>query len=128
MHFGAVVLRYAFAFLFILVAVKKFRDFGGFVNGMVLNPETLMYQELPHFLLYIYAYTIPFLELLAGVLLLVDRYTKVAYTIVAFTYVSFVLGQMYNGNTAKIGTEYLPSLLAVVVAYYMHEEDQIRRG
>ncbi len=128
MHFGATILRLAFAFLFILVAVKKFRDFGGFVNGMILDEATHMAQEIPHFLLYIYGYSIPFIELLAGVLLLINRYTKVAYTIVAFTYISFVGGQMYNGDTAKIGTEYMPSLLAVVAAYYMHEKDEERKG
>ena len=129
MHFGATVLRLAFAFLFILVAVKKFRmGIGNFVNGMILNPETLMAQEIPNFLLLIYGYLIPWVELIAGVLLLFDRYTKIAYTAVAFIYVSFVFGQMYNGDTAKIGTEYMPSLLAVIAAYYMHERDEPRRS
>ncbi len=127
-HFGAVVLRLAFALLFILVAVKKFRmGIGEFTNAMVLNPDTLLAQDVPAWILQVYGYSIAWIELAAGVLLLFDRYTKVAYTVVAFSYISFILGQMYNGNTAKIGTEYMPSLLAVVAAYYMHEKDEPRR-
>ncbi len=129
MHFGATVFRLAFGVLFVLVAVKKFRvGIPNFIDGMILNPDNLTAQEIPNWILSAYGYIIPWVELAAGIFLLIDRYTKVAYTVVAFTYVSFIFGQMYNGNTGKIGTEYIPSLMATVAAYYMHEKDEARRG
>ena len=129
MHFGATVLRLAFALLFILIAIKKFRmGLGNFTNAMILNPDNLTTQEIPNFLLQIYGYSIAWVELAAGVLLLFDRYTKIAYTIVAFTYLSFIFGQVYNGDEAIIGSQYMPSLLAVVAGYWMHEKDEPRRS
>ncbi len=126
-HFGATILRYAFGIFFVLVAVKKFRNFDGFLDSMVLNPENLITQEIPNFLLYIYGYLIPFVELAAGLSLLFNVFTHFGFTVVAFTYISFVFGQMYNGNTSKIGTEYIPSLLAVIAAYWLHDIDHQKR-
>lgn len=121
-HFGATVLRLAFAFLFILVAVKKFRmGYGGFAESLVAADD-LMAKEIPHFILYAYGYLLPAAELIAGVLLLFNKYVKVAYMIIAAIYLSFIFGQEYNGNTAKVGNEYLPGLLALVAAYYLNHK------
>ena len=120
-YFGATILRLAFAFLFILVAVKKLRmGYGGFAEGLVSNADSLLAGELPSGLLYLYGGIIPAAELLAGLALLFNRYTQKAYIAIAFIYLSFVFGQQYDGNTAKVGTEYLPSLVALVLAYWMH--------
>ena len=124
-HFGATMLRLAFAFLFILVAVKKLRmGYGGFAESLV-SGDTLMAKEIPGIILYIYGYIIPALELLVGILLLVNRYVKTSYMLVALIYISFVFGQMYNGNTSKIGTEYFPSFLVLLAAYFC--EDKLKK-
>ncbi len=118
-HFGATVLRVAFGLLFILVAVKKLRmGYFGFAESLV-SGDGLMAQEIPNFLLYIYGALTPAAELLAGVLLLINKKPKIAYGIAALFYLSFIFGQMYDGNTVKVGTEYIPSLLAVVVGYWL---------
>jgi len=116
--FGAHLLRYAFALLFILVAVKKLRmGYGGFAASLVTG-DGLMAQEIPHVLLLAYGYLIPAAELIAGVLLLINRYVKEAYATIALIYLTFIFGQMYDGNTAKIGTEYMPSLVALSLAVF----------
>jgi len=118
-HFGATVLRLAFGILFVLVAIKKFRmGYFGFAD-MLVNADTLMAKEIPSFILYIYGALTPAVELLAGVLLLINKKPKIAYGIAALFYLSFVFGQMYNGDAVKVGTEYIPSLLAVVVGYWL---------
>jgi uncharacterized membrane protein YphA (DoxX/SURF4 family) len=120
-HFGAFVLRVAFGLLFILVAVKKFRmGYFGFAENLVAG-DGLMAQEIPSFLLYAYGALTPAVELAAGILLLINKHVKVGYTIAALFYLSFIFGQMYDGNTSKVGTEYIPSLLAVVAGYWMSD-------
>lgn len=120
MYFGATILRLAFGIMFVLVAVKKFRmGYGGFAESLV-SGGSLFANELPDFLLYAYGYTIPTLELFVGILLLANKYVKTAYQIMAVIYLSFIFGQQYDGNTSKVGNEYLPALLTLVSAYYLH--------
>lgn len=115
-----VVLRYSFALLFILVAVKKFRlGIGGYAESLLAS-DALYTQELPSILLQLYGWIIPWAELLVGLMLLVNKGTLTAYKGIALIYLSFVFGQMYNLNTSKIGTEYFPSLIALSLAYYSH--------
>ena len=103
MYFGATLLRIAFGILFVLVAVKKLRmGYGGFAESLV-TADTLIAQELPAFLLYAYGYIIPALELVVGLMLLANKYTKTAYQIIGIIYLSFIFGQQYNGNTSKVG-------------------------
>lgn len=111
--FGALILRLAFGILFTLVAVKKLRmGYGGFAESLV-TADTLMAKEIPHMLLLAYGYVLPAAELIVGVLLLANKYVREAIAVIAIIYLTFVFGQMYNLNTAKIGTEYFPSLLAL---------------
>ena len=119
--FGANVLRLAFGLLFVLVAVKKFRmGYAGFAEGLIAKEGSLMAAELPSIVLLVYGYALPALELVAGVLLLANKYVKEAYALVALMYLSFVFGQMYDGNTGKIGTDYIPSLAALSFAVFFH--------
>lgn len=128
LYFGATVLRLAFAFLFILVAVKKFRmGYGGFADSIV-SADNLLAKEVPSFLLYIYGYLLPAAELVAGLLLLFNKYTKAAYIIIATIYLSFIFGQEYNGNTSKVGNEYLPAMIALVLSYYLtHKVEEAKK-
>jgi len=91
--------------------------YGGFAASLVTG-DGLMAQEIPHVLLLAYGYLIPAAELIAGVLLLINRYVKEAYATIALIYLTFIFGQMYDGNTAKIGTEYMPSLVALSLAVF----------
>lgn len=121
-YFAAKVLRLALGILFIFVGVKKFRmGYGGFAESLV-TADTLMAKEIPNALLYLYGYILPALEFVVGVALVAGKYVKESYVTIAFIYLSFVFGQMYNGNTSKIGTEYFPSLLVLVMAYYAHHK------
>jgi uncharacterized membrane protein YphA (DoxX/SURF4 family) len=113
--FGATVLRYAFGILFLLVAVKKLRmGIPEFAQGLMAG-ESLVAQEIPDVLLLAYGYVLPLAELAAGVMLLLNKYTKEAYALIALIYLTFVFGQMYNGNTVKVGMEYFPSLIALAM-------------
>lgn len=125
--FGAEVLRYAFAIYFILVAVKKLRmgipNFADSIVGGAMNTE-LLAGEVPSIILYIYGLALPILEMVAGILLLINVRVREAYILVALIYLSFVFGQMYSGNTGKIGTDYLPSLTALTLAVFFRERSQ----
>lgn len=123
--FIARIMRYAFAIYFILVAVKKFRmgipQFATAVTEGAMNTE-LLASEFPNAILYLYGLLLPIVELVAGILLLINKYVREAFVLIGLTYLSFIFGQMYSGNTGKIGTDYLPSLVALSVAVYAHEK------
>lgn len=127
--FPAFFLQYAFAIYFILVGVKKFRGDGaisGFANSLTegaMGTERLA-ADIPAAVLMVYGYVLPIAELLAGVFLLVNKNVRLAYVIIGLIYLTFVFGQMYSGNTGKIGTDYLPSLVALSVAVFMRERDK----
>lgn len=125
--FGAEVLRYAFAIYFILVAVKKLRmgipQFADAIVGGAMGTE-LLAGEVPSILLYIYGLALPIVEMVAGIMLLVNFKVREAYTLIALVYLSFIFGQMYSGNTGKIGTDYLPSLVALTLAVFFREKSR----
>lgn len=121
--FAAQVLRYAFAIYFIFVSIKKFRmgipEFATSLTEGAMGTEILA-NEIPNFLLYAYGWVLTFAELAAGIMLLLNKKVQEAYTIIALIYLSFIFGQMYSGNTSKIGTDYLPSLVALCLAVFAH--------
>lgn len=120
-YFGATVLRLAFALLFLLAGINKLRmGYGGFASMIVGNGGNLA-SEAPAVLLYIYGYLLPAAELLAGVLLLFNKYTKHAFALVALMYLSFVFGQMYDGNGSEM-TGYLVALLAATAGFHLHDK------
>jgi uncharacterized membrane protein YphA (DoxX/SURF4 family) len=121
--FISTTIRWAFGILFVFVAVKKFRGgYFSFADGLV-SADTLTAKEIPNFLLYLYGAIIPALELIAGIMLLVNKKVKLAYALIAATYLSFIFGQMYNLNTSKIGTEYFPSLLLLLTGFYFYDSE-----
>lgn len=123
MVFASHIFRIAFGIMFTFVAIKKLRmGYGGFAEALVTNPDSLLSQEFPSALLYLYGWIIPGLELLVGLMLLFDRGTRTAYKLVALIYLTFIFGQQYDGNTAKVGTEYLPSMVALAVGYYAYHK------
>lgn len=118
--FGAKTLRYAFGLLFVLVAVKKFRmGYGGFAEGLVSGDGHLA-KEVPHVILYAYGYALPAAELIAGVFLLINKYVKEGFAMIAIMYLTFIFGQMYDGNTGKVGTDYIPTLTGLSLAVFFH--------
>ena len=120
--FGAKVLRLAFAILFLLVGVKKLRmGYTGFADALIAGDGHLA-SEFPGAALYVYGLLLPAAELIAGALLLVNKYVDEAYALIALMYLTFIFGQQYDGNTSKVGTEYLPSLLALSAAVYFHKK------
>lgn len=88
-----------------------------FVDSIV-NADTDLGREIPDIFLMLYAYLLPAAEFIVGIMLLINKGTDRAYQIIALIYLTFIFGQEYNGNTSKVGTEYLPSLTALAVAYY----------
>ena len=122
MKFGAIVLRLAFGILFILAAVQKFRMGYGAFADIIMNGDNLIAKEIPAFLLTIYGYALPGLEFIVGILLVLNIWSKYAYATISLIYLSFIFGQTYNGNASIVGTEYIPALLTVVVAYYLQDK------
>ncbi len=128
--FPAQVFRLAFGILFLFVGIKKFRmGIGEFAESLV-TADTNMVKEFPHILLMAYGYILPFVQVGAGILLIINKYTFLAFQTLAVIYLTFIFGQMYNENTAKIGTEYLPSMIALIGAYYFnykYEEEKLNK-
>ena len=126
--FGATILRLAFAFLFILVAVQKFRmGFEGFAKSLVYpTVPTLLSTEFPDFVLYTYGYLLPVVEFISGVLLLVNKYTREAYIVISLVILTFVFGQEYNGNSSIVNQEFIPLFIALILAMYCEESQKKR--
>lgn len=121
--------RLAFGILFIFIAITKIRaGYTAFAESLA-NPieESLLRNDLGFPILYLYGIMLPALELLAGVMLILDKYSHLAYELIAFIYLSFIFGQAYNGNASTIGSEYLPSLLALSFAYAAHMRVRSKR-
>ena len=123
--FGADILRIAFGIFMILVAVKKFRVGLPIFAESLVGGNKALGNEMPAIVLLAYGYTLPFVELIVGIMLLAKQKVCIAYQVLALVYISFIIGQQYDGNTAKIGTEYFPSLLTLVVGYYLHKQSKI---
>ncbi len=126
--FGADIFRITFGLLMLLVAVKKFRmgigneyGYGAFAQSLIAGDGKLA-SEAPNFILLAYGYVLPALELLIGLMLLTKKKVSLAYQMLALVYLSFVFGQQYDGNTSKVGTEYIPSIFALIAGYYLHRE------
>lgn len=133
--FATRIMQWAFGLYFLLVGVKKLRVDGHLdpINGIIGFAQSLtegamntgiLAREMPDFLLLAYGFVLPFAELGAGILLLANRYVRIGYVLIAGIYLTLIFGQMYSGNTGKIGTDYLPSLVALCVAVYAHQKDQ----
>lgn len=121
---GSTLFRIAFAFTFLLAAVLKFRlGFDGFAENLA-NPiiPTLISQEIPDFVLLIYGYLIPVIEFIAGVLLLVNKYAREAYIIIGLLLLTYIFGSMYNGNMSIVAGEYIPMMVALVIAIFCLEK------
>ena len=131
--FAARIMQFSFGLYFLLAGVKKLRVEGTIdpINGIHAFAKSLtegamgteiLAREIPDFMLLAYVYTLPAFELAAGILLLINRYVRLAFLIVGMIYLSLIFGQMYSGNTGKIGTNYLPSLVALCVAVYAYRK------
>ena len=111
--------RIAFGLLFLLAGWAKVSGgYGSFADGLVLS----MGESFPEWLLLVYGYILPAVEIIVGICLLINKKTKLAYQVVGAIYLSFILGQQIAGNTGAVGAEYLPSLLALVVGYYLYNK------
>jgi uncharacterized membrane protein YphA (DoxX/SURF4 family) len=120
-YFGAVALRLTFGLVFVLAAVAKFRmGFSGFAD-IVVSGEGNLASEMPAVILQAYGYALPILELIAGVLLLsgCKKHAKYGFGLAGIIYLTFVFGQAYDANIAVVGTEYLPSLLALYFGFHL---------
>ena len=121
-NFASTLLRLSFGLLFLLVAIKKLRmGYGGFAESLIMG-DTLLAKDAPPILLLSYGLLLPGLELFIGVALLLDYHVRDAYVVIGIIYLSFIFGSMYNGNTVKIGTEYFPSILALIAAHHFYEK------
>ena len=120
--FGSEVFRLAFGLLFFLVGVKKLRmGYTGFAEAIVAGDGYLA-NEIPYLFLYVYGLALPAAELAAGIALLANKYVREAYAGIALMYLTFIFGQQYDGETGKVGTEYLPALVALTIGVFMREK------
>ena len=126
-YFGATVLRIGLALLLLFAGINKFRmGYADFVDLMVAG-EMLprLAGDAPDILIQIFAYVLPVAELIVGLLLLFNLYTKEAYIGLAVIFLIFTFGQMYEGSPENLNivmTEYFTTLLATVVAFHLHED------
>jgi hypothetical protein len=126
--FGAKILRLSFGILFVLVALKKLRlGYTGYADGLIAG-RGLLATEFPEMILYLYGLALPAAEMIAGILLLTNRHVQEGYALIGIMYLTFVFGQMYDGNTAKVGTEYMPSLIALTMAVFFEWRVRGKKG
>ena len=83
MHFGAFVMRMAFGFLFLTIALQELRHGYGTFAQTLMTGDYQIVKDMPAALVMTYGYMLPAAELMAGVLLICNQLPKVAYSIAA---------------------------------------------
>lgn len=127
-YFGALVLRLAFGILFLLAAVAKLKmGIGGFAEVLV-SADDMLAREVPVGLLRLYGRLVPLVEFSVGVFLILGVFVRWTYAAVAVLYLSFIFGQVFNGNVSIVGAEYFPTLVALVLAFYLYERVSVEES
>lgn len=114
----AFLLRFPLGILFFFAGLNKLLGgFGNYVNWMMT--EMTEKTWLPGILLAPYTYTLPFIEIILGVLLLLGLFSRQALALTGLLLISLMFGKVLTQDHATVAsiTNYI---LVAAVAYYFH--------
>lgn len=111
------LLRLALGVLFLFAAIGKFAGPGPteFATWILQEFEA---TYLPRFLVVPYAYTLPYVEFLLGVVLILGVFTKVSLILAALTLISLAFGKMVQQDHATVADNLNYVLMAAVALWF----------
>lgn len=92
---ACLLLRLLLGVLFLFASFGKLANVPGFADGIVKSFESTM---LPKVLVFPYAYALPFVELLLGIMLILGIFTDVALMVSGVTLLSLFFGMLLKGE------------------------------
>jgi len=118
------LLRFALGVLFLFAAVGKFVGPGptGFTNWTLQEFEG---TYLPRFLLIPYAYTLPYLEFLLGVVLILGIFTRISLTVAALLLISLGFGKMVLQDHATVANNLNYVFMAAVALWFAWQDNAL---
>lgn len=122
---GAGVLpRFALGVLFRFAAIGKFAGPGptGFAKWTLRESEPAC---RPRFLLIPYAYTLPYIEFLLGVVLILGIFTRLSLTVTALLLISLAFGQMVPQNHATVANNLNYVFMAAVALWFAWRDNAL---
>ncbi len=97
---GLALVRWGLGLRLLVSGAAKVTDLGGFVNGYIL--PAFAKTILPDWMLIPYAYALPIVELLLGVLLIIGLFRALTLFISGLTFLSLAFGQMLLKQHAAV--------------------------
>ena len=118
------LLRFALGVLFLFAAIGKFAGPGptGFANWTLREFEP---TYLPRFLLIPYAFTLPYIEFLLGVVLILGVLTRLSLTVTALLLISLAFGQMILRNHATVANNLNYVFMAAVAVWFAWRDNAL---
>ena len=116
------LLRFALGVLFLFAAIGKFAGPGpaGFANWTLQEFEA---TYLPRFMLIPYAYTLPYLEFVLGVVLILGIFTRTSLTVAALLLISLALGKMVLQDHATVANNLNYVFMAAVALWFAWQDN-----
>lgn len=118
------LLRLSLGVLLFFAAVGKFigPGPGGFANWILQEFEG---TYLPRILVLPYAYTLPYLEFLLGVVLILGIFTRVSLTVAGLTLLSLAFGKMVQQDHATVANNLNYVLMAAIALWFAWKDNAI---
>ena len=118
------LLRLALGVLFLIAAVNKFAGPGpsGFAVWILDEFEG---TYIPRILVIPYAYTLPYIEFLLGLVLILGVFTKTALTVAGLLLVSLAFGKMVQQDHATVANNLNYVLMAAVALWFAGKDNAL---
>jgi thiosulfate dehydrogenase [quinone] large subunit len=114
------LLRATFGVVFLFYGIGKFmRGLGGFAGGM----QQRFAGKLTMVLVVPFAYSLPFIEVLIGVLLVLGLFNSIALVISGLLLIALTFGMVILGDTATVANNLLYVLINFVLLYLAEQND-----
>jgi thiosulfate dehydrogenase [quinone] large subunit len=118
---GLALMRWGLGLLLLASGLRKLMGLSGFVTGYLVPAfeETI----LPGWLVTPYGYTLPLVEALLGVLLILGLFRSLTLFVTGLTFLSLAFGQMLLRQNATVANIYL-YLTMTGILLYLGEHDR----
>jgi thiosulfate dehydrogenase (quinone) large subunit len=114
---GYALMRITYGAVFLFYGIGKFKmGVGNFVNGMLQQ----FAGKLPVFMVSSFAYVIPFVETISGILILIGLMTRWALVLSGLLLLGLTFGVVYLGQPQLVANNLIYVLLNFVLLWCVH--------
>ena len=114
------LLRATFGVVFLFYGIGKFmRGLGGFAGGM----QQRFAGKLPMALVVPFAYSLPFIEVLIGVLFVLGLFNSIALVLSGLLLIALTFGMVILGDTPTVANNLLYVLINFVLLYLAEQNN-----